>query len=394
VAVDARCLNVPHLRGMGKALHELVRGVQRLRPLCWELYADRPDLPFHAPAVEGARVGVVAQRGYRFHAWEQFWLPRRVRRDRPDLLHCPATRAPWWQPVPTLVTVHDAIPWTGDDPDWPPGWYRERLLPAAFRKAAAVITDSECSRRDLVRRWPELGETIRVVPLGVGEHYLHARAEPPGPGLEARGVRRPYLLYLGGGIARKRLDWALRVVEALDEPSVRLVVCGVEEAAWGGVRASVRPQLRERLCLLPFVPEEEMPRLYQNAAAVLYPTLYEGFGLPVLEAQALGTPILFSALGSLAELEGPGSVVLAAEDLAGWTAACAQLLRERGLAPRPNERARSWARAYSWEKVAARVLGVYREVRGRQARKTGAVPGPGPQGPKALADLVDVPAGR
>lgn len=395
MAVDARCLNVPHLRGMGKALLEVVCGMQSHSPHRWELYADRPDLPFHAPPAEGVRAEVVPQRGYRFHAWEQYWLPRRVRRSRPDLLHCPATRAPWWQPVPTVVTVHDAIPWAGDDPDWPPGWYRERLLPAAYRKAAALITDSECSRRDLLRRWPDLAEKIRVIPLGIGERYLRAWVARPGSALEALGVRPPYLLYLGGSIARKRLDWAVRVVERLDDPAVRLVICGVEEAAWDAVRASVSPAMRRpRLCFLSFVPEDDMPALYQNAAAVLYPSLYEGFGLPVLEAQAVGTPVLFSALGSLAELQGPGSVVLPAEDLTAWVSACGRLLQQRGANPRPDERAREWAGSYSWDQVAAQVLAVYREVLDGRVRPTEAVRASEARGSDGSAGRVGVPAAR
>jgi glycosyltransferase involved in cell wall biosynthesis len=394
VAVDARCLNVPHLRGMGKALLEVVCGMRRHSPHRWELYADRPDLPFHEPPAEGVRAEVVAQRGFRFHAWEQYWLPRRVRRSRPDLLHCPATRAPWWQPVPTVVTVHDAIPWAGDDPDWPPGWYRERLLPAAYHKAAALITDSECSRRDILSRWPELADKTRVIPLGIGERYLQAHFERPGPALEAHGVRPPYLLYLGGSIARKRLDWAVRIVERLDDPDVRLVVCGVEEACWDAVRAAVSPAMRARLCFLSFVPEDDMPGLYQNAAAVLYPSLYEGFGLPVLEAQAVGTPALFSALGSLAELQGPASVVLPAEDLSAWVSACGRLLRERREGARPDERAREWVKSYSWDRVAARVLAVYREVLDGRARPTEAMPAPVARESEGSAGRVGVPAGR
>jgi glycosyltransferase involved in cell wall biosynthesis len=274
--------------------------------------------------------------------------------------------------VPTVVTIHDTIPWTGDEPDWPGGLYRDRLLPAAFHKCAALITDSECSRRDILRLWPTLEDKLRVIPLGVAEHYLQVGVRPVGPALEAQGVRCPYLLYLGGSVARKRLDWALRVVGGLEDRAVRLVTCGVEKSSWDAVRAAVSPDLRARLCLLSFVPEDDMPALYQNAAAILYPTTYEGFGLPVVEAQALGSPVLFSAVGSLAELEGPGSVVLPLEDLGGWVASCARLVRERGQAPRPDERARNWARAYSWDRVAAHLLDVYRAAAGA-ATSAGAV---------------------
>jgi alpha-1,3-rhamnosyl/mannosyltransferase len=203
-----------------------------------------------------------------------------------------------------------------------------------------------------------------VIPHGIGDHYLQACPAPLGERLASAGVRPPYLLYLGGDIPRKRLDWAIRVWGEMSDPRMSLVVCGVERQAWPGVREMVDPILRPRLCLLPFVAEADMPRLYMNAVAVLYPTLYEGFGFPALEAQAVGTPVLFSALGSLVELQGPGAVVLPAQDLGAWVGACRKLA-ERGERSRPDERARDWARQFSWDVCAARHLEVYRRTAAR-----------------------------
>ena len=110
-----------------------------------------------------------------------------------------------------------------------------------------------------------------------------------------------------------------------------------------------------------------MPRLYQNAAAVLYPTLYEGFGFPALEAQAAGTPVLMSALGSLAELAGPGAVVLEPEDREGWIAAARAAVAAHRAGRRPDETARRWSRRFSWEASAAAHLAIYRQA----AQRTG-----------------------
>jgi glycosyltransferase involved in cell wall biosynthesis len=372
VGLDACCLNREHLRGMGKYVYHLV---QKAPPLAlqWRLYARCPELPMHAPTRADVAVCYFDCRGDRFHVWEQYALPRRALRDGLDVLHCPASQAPWWQPVPTVVTVHDALPWTGQEPGWPRGWYVDGVLPRAFRKCAAVITDSESSRRDLVRLWPSLGPKMHVIPLGVDDSYLEASPDGLSPSLRASGVRPPYLLYLGGEIPRKRLDWALAVLAGLGDADVNLVVCGLAGPAQDRVRERTPTALRGRLCLLPFVSETDMPRLYQNAAAVLYPTLYEGFGLPVLEAAAVGTPVLFSPLGSLAELQGPGSVVLPSEDLTAWVEACRSLLVRRGAHPQPDEQARAWAANYSWARCAALHLEVYHKVlkgRGRPARDT------------------------
>ena len=105
--------------------------------------------------------------------------------------------------------------------------------------------------------------------------------------------------------------------------------------------------LQDKLILAPFVSEEDMPRLYMRAAAVLYPSLYEGFGMPVVEAQAVGTRVLFSDVGSLSELKGPGAVVLPVDDLQAWVRTIDLLLQSRSTQLRPrSHRARVGAAVF------------------------------------------------
>jgi alpha-1,3-rhamnosyl/mannosyltransferase len=275
-----------------------------------------------------------------------------------DVLHCPATGAPWWQPVPTVVTLHDTLLWAPEDPDW--GKYTEYVLPAAYRKCAAIITISKSSYSDIVAKWPGLKPKLHIIPHGVDDSYLYAPPAGLSDTLRAMGVRAPYLLYLGGELPRKRAEWAVEVLTGLADPRVSLVFCGLNAAAQARVREAARPEVRPRLLFAPFISEGDMVRLYQNAVALLYPTLYEGFGFPALEAQAVGTPALFSALGSLAELQGPGAVVLPPQDLTAWVEVCRKLVAERGEEPRPREESRRWAQQFSWEVSATRHLEVYR----------------------------------
>lgn len=363
VGVDARCLNGDHLRGMGKSLYELVRRTASSGAIEWHLLADRPDLPMHAPAEPGIATSVFETRGFRFHAWEQWGLPARTKGLAVDLLHAPATSMPWWQPVPTVVTIHDAIPWQGEDPAWPAGFYRDRLLPAAYHRAAAIMTVSECSRRDILKRWPALKPKLHVVSPGVDERYLEIRPDPRPVVIADRVLEEPYLLYLGGADPRKRLSWAIQTWAGVAAKGASLVVCGVERSAHADVRRLVPGDLQARLILAPFINEEDMPRLYMRATAVLYPSLYEGFGLPVIEAQAVGTPILFSDVGSLSELKGPGAVVLPVDDLPAWVRAAAHILDTRSGVPGPDRVARAWARQYSWDAYTDRTLAVYDSVR-------------------------------
>ena len=120
--------------------------------------------------------------------------------------------------------------------------------------------------------------------------------------------------------------------------------------------------LQDRLFLAPFVDEADMPHLYMRAAAVLYPSLYEGFGLPVVEAQAVGTPVLFSDVGRLSELRGPGAVVLPVDDLTAWVREVNEIVNSRPLPGGPDRISREWARQYGWDACIDRTLAVYDAV--------------------------------
>ncbi len=367
IGVDARSLNVDHLRGMGNYLSGVIGALGQTRDLEWRFFSNRPDLPFHHP-FRGAERAFHAFdcRGHRFQLWEQAALPASALYRGIDVLHCPQNGAPWWQPVPTVVTIHDTLLWDGAEA-MPQGRYRDTVLPRAFRRAAALITISEQSKRDIVRRWPNLAAKLHVVPHGVEPAFLELEPAPLGDSLRAHGIAEPYLLYCGGLVARKRLEWALDIFCALGDPALRLVLCGVPRSQHATARAVLGPELRARVRLAPFIAAEDMPRLYQNAAAVLYPTLYEGFGFPALEAQAAGTPVLMSALGSLAELAGPGAVVLEPEDREGWIAAARAAVAAHRAGRRPDETARRWSRRFSWEASAAAHLAIYRQA----AQRTG-----------------------
>jgi alpha-1,3-rhamnosyl/mannosyltransferase len=366
VAVDARCLNTAHLRGMGKALYELISRTAASGAIEWHLFADRPDRPLAAPAHQNVDYSVFETKGYRIHSWEQWSLPLAARRLGVDLLHAAGTTLPWWQPVPTVVTLHDTIPWQGGDAHWPAGFYRDRLLPAAYHRAAAVMTISDNSRRDILARWPALKPRLHVVPLGVDERYLECEMDYRSIVIDGAIVKEPYLLYLGGADPRKRLTWALQTWWGSADHGTSLVVCGVERSAHEAVRQMVPRHLQDRLFLAPFVSEDDMPRLYMRAAAVLYPTLYEGFGLPAVEAQAVGTPVLFSDVGSLTELKGPGAVVLPVDDLAAWVRTVNNILTASARQAGPDRISRAWARQYSWDNSVRRTLDVYKSVMGRE----------------------------
>jgi glycosyltransferase involved in cell wall biosynthesis len=351
---------------MGEYVSSLVRNISRSQDVTWSLYSNRPDLPFHRPP-EGKIERVVLRDvpGHRFQLWEQVVLPAGAALNRIDVLHCTATTLPLWQPVPTVVTIHDTIPWnTGEDMS--PGFYPDRLLPKAYARCKAIITISHHSKNDIVRLWPNLAGKIRVIHHGVQAEFLDCAPAPVHDNLRGAGIGKPYLLYLGGTTPRKRLAWTLDLFRSLGRTDIDLVVCGVAEADHAIYREMLDPALRPHVIFLPFVQATDMPSLYQNAIAVLYPTLYEGFGFPALNAQAVGTPIVLSAVSSLLELLGPTSIALPPADAAAWHDACQALIDRRIASCMPDNASRDWARQFDWTNAARAHWEVYQQAAGRR----------------------------
>jgi glycosyltransferase involved in cell wall biosynthesis len=361
IALDGRCLNVVHLRGIGKYIFEIIR--HACRDIRWEIYSDRPDLPMHLPKDCNINITQFEMRGHRFNFWEQLGLPYRLLKDgTSNLLHSPANVVPFLQPLPSVVTIHDTIAWVSENEAFNGIWYREHLLPKAFHRCRAIITISSSSARAILKLWPALESKLYIVHHGIGHEYMADAPISLSNILFEYKVNSPYILYVGGEIKRKRLDLAINVFEKLNDPELLLVICGVNLHAHEEVRTSAPPHIQNRIRMLPYINEDSMPSLYSNAAVVLYPSEQEGFGFPLLEAQALGVPVLCSKEGSIPELIGPCAQALPAGDLNAWVSACRSLLDTRKHSLTPNSESRSWVRRFSWENAAAKTTEIYRSA--------------------------------
>lgn len=365
IGLVARCLNTAHVRGMGKYVMELLRNSSD--DIAWHLFADDPRYPLLHP--EGPRFtpDIFEFRGDRLRLWEQLGLPLRSRGLPLSLLHCTEGALPLWQPLPTVVTLHDTLAFEERLDTFGQRLYWDQVIPAALKRAAHVITISESSRRDILTRWPELEPKLTVIPHGIEAAYF----EPPTSTLPAAlttalaGAR--FAVYLGGPMKRKRFDWALQTLAAQPDATLKLVACGFGAEARAAARQALPHELQGRVVFAEFLSDAELLALYRGAVAVLYPTLYEGFGFPAVEAQAAGTPVIFSPLGSLAELVGPLTTLVPAEDLPAWSAA---LHEAATLSPEARAdkaaRASAWAQGFRWSESWHRHLEVYRKV-GRTA---------------------------
>ena len=293
-------------------------------------------------------------------AWEQLRLPLALRRHRIDVFHRPSGAGGLaLRPLAgsrVVVTVHDAIPLK----------YREDYLRNAAhraffafqmslsRRADAVITVSETSKRDLVDLGGFAPSKIAVIGEGVDRDFLSAS-----PG-DAPAGDAPYLLAMGAGEPRKNvarvIEGFLRVADRIPQ---RLVLVG---APWRGRHAVIPPSASGRVQDLGAVTNARLRQLYRGAAAFIYPSLYEGFGLPLLEAMASGTAVITSREGSLEEIAGPAAHYVDPRDPIAIGDAILEVVTDPVRRSTLVAAGQARVRLYSWETAARQTIDVYERV--------------------------------
>jgi len=309
--------------------------------------------------------------------WEQIGLPIASKCDGVHLLHCPANTGPVLTPskVKLVVTIHDVIYLLPRNflPDSPSIYqrlgrlYRCLIVPIIARKADAIITVSHCSRRDILRFLDVSPERVHVVYEAPGDHFRKLPDEREVTRVRTRyGIRGPFILALGGVDPRKNTT---RILESFSKFKTRsrsnyqLVIVGLPEAArrqFGHMASRMR--VAEDVIMTDFVPENDLVALYNGADLFVYPSLYEGFGLPVLEAMACGTPVITSTSGSLPEVAGESAVFVDPNDTEALVNAIEQVLTDRDLRQRLVEQGLRHVSKFSWERAAREVLKIYHKV--------------------------------
>ncbi|HEX8102402.1 MAG TPA: glycosyltransferase family 1 protein [Solirubrobacteraceae bacterium] len=308
-------------------------------------------LPRLAPggyAVARPRPRLVHRAG---HAWEQGVLPVLAARAHAPALLCPANLAPVGFPR-NVVVIHDAAPLR--HPEWYSRAYaawQARVLPVIARRALHVVTVSEFSRGELVELLGLPPERVTVVAGGVDPRF--ASAAP------ARRDR-PYVLCVASHTARKNLAALVPAARALQNEGVELLVAGGHRPQFA------REDGLEPLRLLGAVDDAELPALYAGALAFVLPSVYEGFGLPVLEAMAAGTPVVAADATALPETAG-GAARLVPPEPEALREALTTLLGDEVESARLARAGRERAGAFSWERTAREVDAVLAPYRQRVA---------------------------
>ena len=306
--------------------------------------------------------------------WEIGSLPAAALMRHAALIHSPTFAAPVIAPCPLVVTVHDLIPLIL--PDYhrtPRSVYYSRLMESTVRRANAIITVSEHARSDIVRilRVPE--SNVFVTYEGTDDRFSPVGSDGEKKTVAQRyGLPERFVLYLGGAERRKNLEtlvraWALRVAQ-LRSQDVKLVIVAdipAPDVLYPDIRGLVSELgLASDVLLLPQVDEECKPALYRAAEVFCFPSRYEGFGLPPLEAMACGVPIVCSDSTSLPEVTGDAAWLLSPDDVGAWANTLVEVIASSGARDEMRRRGLERAVRFSWHRTAQQTVDVYRLVLG------------------------------
>lgn len=365
IAIDARKLQD---YGIGTYIRNLLRHLGRIdRSTDYVLIVRPSDVEIGAELGENFRTVADWSRSYSIR--EQLTIPLDLRREAVDLFHAPHYVLPPLTPCKSVVTIHDCIHLRF--PQYLPnrlGYvYARASLWVATHRASRVLTVSETSKRDILRYFRVPESKIDVIYNAIDERLGGAPSdEEVGQVRERYQLYDPFVLYAGNIKPHKNLERLIEAFHTLRRgglEQVKLLIIGDEISKYASLRRAVhRHKLHKHVRFLGFVPDKTLASLYRLASVFVFPSLYEGFGLPPLEAMAAGTPVITSNVSSLPEVVGDAAILIDPYEPDEIAAAMRRVLTEPGL--REDLRARGLARVkeFSWDRSVRRVREIYGEV--------------------------------
>lgn len=291
--------------------------------------------------------------------WSQLRLPAAVKKTKIDKLFVPSHVLPYLTKAPTAVTVHDvAYRYFPDSYSWTQKLYLELTTAHAVKRAIKIICPSQRTKNDLVKFYGADEEKVAVIPHGYNSVIYNQQPA-------ARPCSEKYALYIGRIETKKNIINLLKAfARTTAQTNLRLYLIGGTGYGYENIMGyynRMDNSARQKIKFLGHLPSEEVASYLKNAEMFLYPSLYEGFGLPLLEAFACGTPVISSNTGSCAEVAGEAAVLLAPDDIAGWANAIGDLYENRAMRQKYITTGFNRVKTYSWEMCAKQTLSVLAE---------------------------------
>jgi glycosyltransferase involved in cell wall biosynthesis len=365
VAIDARKL---HDFGIGTYTRNLLRQLAHIdHDNEYVLLCREPDLAI--PAELGPNFRAVLEPSPNYSIREQIHVPWLLHRERPDVFHAPHYVLPPAIRCRSVVTIHDCIHMMFPQylPNRAAYAYARASMWTATRRSDRILTVSEASKRDIMHFFNVPAEKIVVVHNAIDERFRVEPAEEDVARVRERyQLNHRFVLYVGNIKPHKNL---VRLIESFDAlrrrgfDDLKLLIIGDEISKLPALRRAVHKyKLHKYVRFLGYLPDDTLAILYRLAAVFVFPSLYEGFGLPPLEAMASGTPVVTSNVSSMPEVTGDAAVLVDPYDVDAIASGMERVVSSPTLSQELRAKGIARSREFSWEESVARTHELYQEV--------------------------------
>ncbi len=299
---------------------------------------------------------------------EQYWLPLQIRKWDVDFMHYPNFDIPLIRSYPSIVTIHDLIYYLYPDqcPSKAAHYYARFMLQYVTKHAHVLITDSEYSKQDLIKYFHTPDEKIHVILPAADEKCWSHSTERIQINIEEKyGIEQPYILYVGKHHPYKNISTLLQAYNTHREmyEEFQLVIAGKRDNRRKDLYITARTlDSGKYIVFTDFVPEEELFELYRRARLFVFPSLYEGFGLPPLEAMACGVPVIASNAASLPEVVGDAAIQVDPLNVREFANAMRTVLTDPERWNTLKQKGLRRAQHFSWETAAKQLLRIYENL--------------------------------
>jgi glycosyltransferase involved in cell wall biosynthesis len=369
IGIDGNEANIENKVGIGEYAFELLKQFERfkIKDLRFRIYLKTKPRPEMPKAREGWEYKIIGPR----KMWTQFALPFSLLLDknRPDVFFSPSHYAPRFSPVPTAISIMDLsyihFPqlFTKHDLYQLTNWTKY-----STKQAKKIFTISNFSRDDIIKIYnKKVGDVVTtylgIKPIESSKVYKVSNVESMNELNKKFGITAPYILFVGTIQPRKNIAKLIEAVSLLKEKQVNLVVVGKKGWLWEEILAAPEKfKVQDRIKFLDFVGNEDLPSLYKNALCFVLPSLYEGFGLPVLEAMKFGCPAVISNVSSLPEVGGDAAIYFDPQNVDDIADKLDKVISDEKLRAEMTEKGYNQVKKFSWEKTAKETLKVLEEL--------------------------------
>ncbi len=372
IALDVSIQETPYVTGVERVQRSLIEALAAYDRENEYLLVSKKPVAFGTPLPARWRSVPLVKQGSPY-LWRERYVPTILDREKIDVFHSPVSATPILGRAKKIATIHE-LPWVergkkSDASESAPTAHRVWLF-LNVRYAARIVCVSERTKENVLQLYPEAAPRLCVIPHGIDSRFTRLDPPPPRKEILARlGIAdRPFVLFVGTLRRKKNLRLLLEAFaefKAADRKKYALVLAGVRGTTFGEIETLLNdPRLTGRVFLPGYVADDDLVALYNLAKCVVYPSLFEGFGLPPLEAMACGVPVIASRGGAIPEIVGDAALDFAPDDKKALSDAMLSMLEDEALCARFVAKGLDRVKAFTWERTARRYLELYREVGG------------------------------